>query len=93
MEEKIMVKINGKGTKEVDKFVYLGSVVEKSGKIQNEINEIKASELYHLAKSLLWNKGIDRKCKITTFNVYFKKMEQRHGHVLRERAVNYKQLR
>jgi hypothetical protein len=33
------VKINVKETKEVDKFVYLGSVVENSGKIQNKINE------------------------------------------------------
>jgi hypothetical protein len=32
------VKINGKGIKEVDKFVYLGSVVEKNGNIQNETN-------------------------------------------------------
>jgi hypothetical protein len=33
------VKINGEEVKEVDKFVYLGSVVEKNGKIQNEISE------------------------------------------------------
>jgi hypothetical protein len=33
----------------------------------------KASEFYHLAKSLLWNKYIDRKCKITIY-VYFKKI-------------------
>jgi hypothetical protein len=32
------VKINAKEIKEIDKFVYLGSVVEKNGKIQNEIN-------------------------------------------------------
>jgi hypothetical protein len=46
------VKINGREIK-VDKSVYLGSVVEKNGKIQNEINERngKASKLYHLAKS------------------------------------------
>jgi hypothetical protein len=34
----------------------------------------KASEFYHLAKQLLWNKDIDRKCKITVFNEYFKKI-------------------
>jgi hypothetical protein len=33
MEEKTVVKINGKEIKEVDKFVYLGSVVEQNGKI------------------------------------------------------------
>jgi hypothetical protein len=33
------VKINGKEIKEVDKFVYLGSVLEKNGTIQNEMNE------------------------------------------------------
>jgi hypothetical protein len=60
--------------KEVDKFICLGSVAEKNGKIQNEINERtgKASEFYHLAGNLLWNKDIDRKCKITIFIVYFK---------------------
>jgi hypothetical protein len=52
------VKINGK---EMDKFVYLGSVVEKNGKIQSEINERtgKTSKFYHLAKSLVWNNDIE----------------------------------
>jgi hypothetical protein len=46
------VKINGKQIKEVDKFVCLGSMVEKNGKTQNEINERigKAPEVYPLAK-------------------------------------------
>jgi hypothetical protein len=50
--------------------------VERNGKIQNEKNERigKASEFHHLAKSLLWNKDTDRKCKITIFIVYFKKI-------------------
>jgi hypothetical protein len=59
--------------------------------IQNEINE---REFYHLAKSLLWNKYTDIKCKITIFNIYLKRyyyMEQRHRHVVRDRKVNYKQ--
>jgi hypothetical protein len=34
----------------------------------------KASKLYHLAKSFLWNKDVDRKCKNTIHNVYFKKI-------------------
>jgi hypothetical protein len=60
----------------VDKFVSLGSVAQKNGKIQNEINEKigKASKCYNLAKSLLWNKDIDRKWKITIYNVYLKKI-------------------
>jgi hypothetical protein len=33
------MKINGKEIKEADKLVYLGSVVEKNGKIQNKIKE------------------------------------------------------
>jgi hypothetical protein len=87
------VKISGKEKKEFHKFVYLGSVVEKNGKIQNEKNEKtgKASEFYHLAKTLLRNKDINNKCKITIFNVYFKKIyykEQRLGHVLRQRKAN-----
>jgi hypothetical protein len=59
-----------------------------------EINERigNDSEFYHLAKSLLWNKDIDRKYKITIHNVYFKEyyyVEQRQGHVLRQRKLNY----
>jgi hypothetical protein len=56
--------------------VYLGSVMKKNGKIQNEINERigKVSEFYLKTKSLLWNKDVDKKCKITKYNVYFKKM-------------------
>jgi hypothetical protein len=70
------VKINRKEIKEVNTFVYLGSVVEINGKIQSKIKERtrKTSEFYQLAKSLLWNKDIDRKCKITIFNTYFKKI-------------------
>jgi hypothetical protein len=57
---------NGKEIKEVDKFDYLERMVEKNGKIQNAINERlgKALKLHHLAKSLLRNKDIDRKCKL-----------------------------
>jgi hypothetical protein len=93
-----IVKIKGKGIKELDKLVYLGCVVEKNGKIQTEINKRngKASTLYHLANSLLWNEDIDRKCKITIFNMNFKRCYckgQRHGQVLTERKVKYKELR
>jgi hypothetical protein len=69
-------------------------VVEKNGKI-NKRNG-KASKLYHLAKCLLWNEDTDRKCKITIFNMYFKICyckRQRHGQVLTERKVKYKELR
>jgi hypothetical protein len=70
------VKINGRDKKAADKFVYLGRVVEKNGEIQNEISERteKASKCYHLATSLLWNNDIDRKYKITVYNVSFKKI-------------------
>jgi hypothetical protein len=33
-----VLKVNGKERKEVDKFVYLGSMVEKNDMFQNEIN-------------------------------------------------------
>jgi hypothetical protein len=33
------VKIHGEEMKEVDKFLYVGRVVEKNVKIQNEIDE------------------------------------------------------
>jgi hypothetical protein len=51
-------------------------VVEKNGKIQNEINERirKASKLYHLTKSILRNKDVDLKCNTIIYNVYFKKI-------------------
>jgi hypothetical protein len=47
------VKINKKEIKEVINL----STWEAHGKIQNKTNERtrKASELYHLAKNLLWN--------------------------------------
>jgi hypothetical protein len=35
---------------------------------------IFSSKCYHVAKSLLWNKDTDTKCKIKVFNMYFKKI-------------------
>jgi hypothetical protein len=57
-------KIKVKEIKEADKFAYWGSMVEKNYKIENKTDERirKASKCYHLAKSLLWNKDMDRKC-------------------------------
>jgi hypothetical protein len=77
--------------------MYLGSVVEKSGKIQNEINKRirKASEFYHLLKNMLWNKDIESvkpQCTMCTLRRYYY-MEWRHGHALTERKAEYKQLR
>jgi hypothetical protein len=39
------------------RIVYLGSMVEKCGKIKNKTNERtgKAPKLLHVAKSLLWD--------------------------------------
>jgi hypothetical protein len=65
-EKETEVKMNRREIKEVIKSVYLGSVVEKNGKIQNEISERigKASEFYNLTKSLLWYQDVNRICKI-----------------------------
>jgi hypothetical protein len=72
-------------------------MVKKNGKIQNEINERirKASKFHHLIKSILWNEDINRKCKTTIYNVYFKKipLRSRDRHALRERKTKYMQLR
>jgi hypothetical protein len=91
-----VIKMNGKEIKEVDKFVYLVSVVEKNGKIQNKINKRigKASEFYHLAKSLLWNKDTDGKCKITMFNMCFKNilLHEAETWAYTKREENCKQL-
>jgi hypothetical protein len=91
------VKISGSETKQVGKFTYLGSVVEKNGKIPNEINESirNASQFCHLIKSILWNKDKGRvKLRYTrcTLRIYCY-TEQRHGHVLRERKGKHKPLR
>jgi hypothetical protein len=55
------MKVSGSKIKQVSTFTYLGSMVEKNSEEQNEINERirKASEFYHLIKSILWNKDID----------------------------------
>jgi hypothetical protein len=69
--------------------------VEKNGKIQNKISE-RIGKFYHIANSSLWNKDIGRKCKITMFNEYFKKIlfHRAETWTCNERgAVNYKQLR
>jgi hypothetical protein len=65
-----VLKINGKD-KAADIFVYWGSTVKKNGKIQTEIYERtgNASKSYNLARNLLQNKNVDRRCKITIFNV------------------------
>jgi hypothetical protein len=70
------VEISGQEIKEIDrKFVYLGRVLEKNGKIQNEINErIGGFKILSFSKSLLWNKDIGRKCKIIKYNMCFKKI-------------------
>jgi hypothetical protein len=50
-------------------------MMEKNGKIQNKTNERigKASEFYYLAKSLLGNKDIYRKCKMTLYIAWIEK--------------------
>ena len=66
------INIKGKQLK-IDTFSYLGSVITRNEKTQNEINERKkkVSQFYHLVKRLL-KKNINKKCKPYIFNVYFK---------------------
>jgi hypothetical protein len=61
-------------TNEVGKFVYLGSMVEKNGKIQNEINERNgmASKLFIIWLRVCYRIKTHTKCKITIYNTYFK---------------------
>jgi hypothetical protein len=66
------MKLDGKDIKEVDAFIYLGSSINKSGKIQNESIR-KASDFYHLVKGLIRNRDINNKCKIYIYKVYFQK--------------------
>jgi hypothetical protein len=55
-----IMKIRGKDLKQVDRFTSLRSVAEINGKVQNEINKRirRASNFYHLIKSMLYNKYI-----------------------------------
>jgi hypothetical protein len=93
------MKISGSKIKEVNRFTYLGSVVEKNGEIQSEINKRirRPTQFHHLIKSILWNKDIDIKSvkpqytRCTLRRYYY--MEWRDGHALRERKAKYKQLR
>jgi hypothetical protein len=52
------MKTSGSEIKQIDIFAYLGSMVEKNGKIQNEINKRirKALKLYLVISRILWNK-------------------------------------
>jgi hypothetical protein len=87
------MKISRSKIKQVDIFNYLGSMIGKKGEIQNETNKRirKATQFYHLISSILWNKDMERKCKTTIYNVYFKKIllyeVERHGHALKERKA------
>jgi hypothetical protein len=89
LEKTVMLKLlrNGgknsgenkcKRDKRIDTVVYLGSVVEKNGKIQNKINERigKAYKCYNSAKSLLWNKYMERKFKLQYSTPFF--LEKRY---------------
>jgi hypothetical protein len=69
------MKRDGNDIKEVDTFTYLGSCINKNGKIQNEINESirKASNFHHVVKGRIRNRDISNKCKIDIYKVYFKK--------------------
>ena len=58
--------------KEVENFSYLGSEVNKDGKIEHEISRISNScKCYHLVKSLSWNKDIPVDCKKMMYKIIF----------------------
>jgi hypothetical protein len=72
-QTKETMKLDGNDIKEVETFTYLGSCINKNGKIQNEINERKrkASNFHHLVKGLIRNRDTNNKCKIDIYKVYF----------------------
>jgi hypothetical protein len=74
-QTKDTMKLDGNDIKEVDTFTYLGSCINKNGKIQNEINKRirKASNFHHLVKDLIRNRDTNNKCKIDIYKVYFQK--------------------
>jgi hypothetical protein len=51
------MKMHESGIKQVNRFTYLGSMIEKKGEIEDEISERirKASKFYRFIKSILWN--------------------------------------
>jgi hypothetical protein len=56
-----IMKISRSQIKQADRFTCLGSVAEKNGQIQDEINERirKASQFYHLTQIILRNKDTE----------------------------------
>jgi hypothetical protein len=75
-QTKETMKLDGNDIKEVDTFTYLGTCINKNGKIQNEINERirKASNFHHFVIGLIRNRDINNKCKIDIYKLYFKKI-------------------
>ena len=56
---KTKVKFRGYYFKQVEEFVYLGSDINKEGRIQKEMSRIQSTaKSYHLIKSLQWNHDI-----------------------------------
>jgi hypothetical protein len=93
MEEKnTIMKISGSNIKEVDRFIYLRSVVGKNSEIQHEINKKKGLKIYHLIKSILWIKDIENvKPRYTMCNLrryYY--VEWSLGHAVRKRKAKYR---
>jgi hypothetical protein len=96
-EKNTIMKISGNEMKQFDRFICLGSVVEKNGKIQNEINKriSKGLQFYHVIRSILWNRDIESvqlqyaRCTLRRYCY----VERRRGNALRERKAKHKQLR
>ena len=59
------IKFRGHYFKQVEEFVYLGSDINKEGRIKKEISITTQSSVkcYHLIKSILWNQDIPLNCK------------------------------
>jgi hypothetical protein len=79
MEKKHSTENKQKRSKQAATFAHLGSMVQKHSKIQNSVN-------VRIGKASTEN-------VITHILKRFCYMEQRCGHVSRERKANYKQLR
>jgi hypothetical protein len=70
------MKISGSKIKQVDRFTYLESMVEKwryRMKLMKEKNGHTILPI--LIKGILWNKDTDRKCKHTKHKMHFKKIQ------------------
>jgi hypothetical protein len=85
------MQISRSKIKGADRFIYLGSMVQKKDGILNEINKRirTASQFYHLIMSIVWNKDIQpikpQYARRTLRRYYY--IQLRHGHALKEKKA------